>query len=57
MKLKELEQSTGKNVYVSIEPFQSFYPAEEYHQDYYLKNPEAFQQELEESGRTRRAEG
>ena len=56
-KLKELEQSSGKSVYVSVEPFQSFYPAEEYHQDYYLKNPEAFQKELEESGRTRRAEG
>ena len=26
-------------------------PAEDYHQDYYLKNPEAFQKEMEESGR------
>ena len=29
----------------------SFYPAEEEHQDYYLKNPEAFEKELIESGR------
>ena len=56
-KLAALEQSSGKTVYISVEAFQSFYPAEEYHQDYYLKNPDAFQKELEESGRIRRAEG
>lgn len=38
-------------VYVSVEPFGAFYDAEEYHQDYYLKNPEAFEKELIESGR------
>ena len=41
----------SKKVYVSIEPFTNFYPAEEYHQDYYLKNPEAFEEELIQSGR------
>ena len=56
-KLASLEQSAGKTVYISVEAFQSFYPAEEYHQDYYLKNPDAFQKELEESGRRRKAEG
>ena len=56
-KLTELEQSAGKAVYISVEAFRSFYKAEEYHQDYYLKNPEAFQKELKESGRIRRAEG
>ena len=40
-----------EKVYVSIEKFNSFYEAEEYHQDYYLKNPEAFEKELIESGR------
>lgn len=43
--------SAGNGVFISVEPFKSFYPAEEYHQDYYLKNPEAFERELEESGR------
>ncbi len=56
-KLAELEQSAGKSVCICVEAFQSFYPAEEYHQDYYLKNPDAFQKELEESGRSRKAEG
>lgn len=40
-----------KQVYVSVEEFKHFYKAEEYHQDYYLKNPEAFEKELIESGR------
>ena len=38
-------------VYVSVESFRGFYPAEEEHQDYYLKHPEEFQQELISSGR------
>lgn len=50
-KIKELEESSGQHVFISVEPFQAFYDAEEYHQDYYLKNPEAFEKELIESGR------
>ena len=46
-----LEKEAGKPVCIAVEPFQSFYTAEEYHQNYDLKNPEAFRQELIESGR------
>ena len=46
-----LEAESGQKVYVSIEPFKSFYNAEEEHQDYYLKHPEEFRQELIDSGR------
>ena len=50
-KLAELEQSAGKRVCISVEPFRDFWMAEEYHQDYYLKNPEAFEEEMIRSGR------
>lgn len=46
-----LEEESGQKVYISLEPFTAFYPAEEEHQDYYRKNPEAFRRELVESGR------
>ena len=49
--LEALEQRAGQKACVSVEPFRAFYPAEEYHQDWDLKHPEAFQKELEESGR------
>ena len=50
-KLRALEEAAGQPVYIRVEPFRSFWPAEEYHQDYYRKNPEAFRKELIESGR------
>ena len=49
--LRELEKQTGLPVYIKVEPFRSFYRAEEFHQDYYLKHPEEFRQELIDSGR------
>ena len=50
-KIAKIEQESGKKVQVGVLPFKNFYEAEEYHQDYYLKNPEAFEKELIESGR------
>ena len=50
-----LEKEAGKPVCIAVEPFRNFYTAEEYHQNYDLKNPEAFRKELEESGRLDRA--
>lgn len=51
--LDALQAQSGKQVCISLERLGTFYPAEEYHQDYDLKNPEAFHRELEESGRLR----
>lgn len=50
-RMKQLEETSGKEVYIRVEPFRSFYSAEEEHQDYYRKNPEAFRREMIESGR------
>ncbi|MBQ3913392.1 MAG: peptide-methionine (S)-S-oxide reductase MsrA [Lachnospiraceae bacterium] len=50
-RIERLAAESGKEVHIALEPFKSFYEAEEYHQDYYLKNPEAFEKELIESGR------
>ena len=55
-KVKELETASGRQVHISIEAFRSFYKAEEYHQDYYLKNPEEFEKEMTMSGRKRKDE-
>ena len=49
--LAALEKETGLPVYIKVESFKSFYQAEEFHQDYYLKHPEEFRQELIDSGR------
>ena len=49
--IRALEEESHQDVYVSIEPFTAFYDAEEEHQDYYLKHPEEFRQELIDSGR------
>ena len=47
----QLEAESGQPVKIAVEPFKSFWPAEEYHQDYYRKHPEEFRLELIESGR------
>lgn len=50
-RINALEKECGQKVCIAIEPFLSFYAAEEEHQDYYLKHPEEFRQELIDSGR------
>ena len=50
-RIRTLEEESGRSVFVSVERFRSFYSAEEEHQDYYRKHPEAFRQELIDSGR------
>ncbi|MBS4203205.1 peptide-methionine (S)-S-oxide reductase MsrA [Lederbergia citrea] len=41
----------SRPIMVSIEPAQTFYPAEEYHQDFYRKNPERYNSYQTGSGR------
>lgn len=52
--LASLEAASGQKVKIALEPFKTFYPAEEEHQDYFLKNPEAFEEELIQSGRKKK---
>ena len=54
--IAQLQSSSGREVFVAVEPFASFFDAEEEHQDYYLKHPEEFEQELIDSGRKQREE-
>jgi methionine-S-sulfoxide reductase len=51
--LGQLAREAGKNPCIAVEPFKNFYTAEEYHQNYDLKNPEAFRRELVDSGRVK----
>ena len=46
-----LEKETGLPVYVAVEPFTVFYPAEEYHQNYHKKHPREMAEEWQKSGR------
>lgn len=49
--IKKLEEAAKKKVYIEVEPFKSFYEAEEYHQNYHEKNKKEFEEELIKSGR------
>ena len=50
-KIRFLEEQSGRKVMIEIERFKFFIMAEEYHQDWYRKHPEAFACEMKESGR------
>ena len=50
-KITAIENAAGKKAQIAVLPYKNFFEAEEYHQDYYLKNPDAFEKELVESGR------
>lgn len=52
--LAALEAQAGRKCAIAVEPFKSFYTAEEYHQNYFRTHPEEFAKEMEESGRTAR---
>ena len=54
--LSALEKEAGKAPQVALEPFKTFWPAGEEHQYFYLRQPEAFEREMEESGRRDRNE-
>ena len=41
-------------IVVPVETYKTFYPAEEYHQDYYLKNPIRYKYYRNGCGRDRR---
>ncbi len=45
------EKAHGASAHIALEPLGRFYPAEEEHQDFYLKDPEKFKCELRSSGR------
>ncbi len=52
--IQNLEKSTNQKVYVDLCEESVFYPAEEEHQEYALKNPEKMEEEFILSGRKRR---
>ena len=53
-KIAAVEAKSGEKVQVAVLPYKNFYEAEEYHQDFHLKNPHKIKEELENSGRLKK---
>jgi peptide-methionine (S)-S-oxide reductase len=53
---KAIQQKFDKPVVTEITAFKAFYPAEDYHQDYYLKNPVRYKYYRWRCGRDQRLE-
>ena len=53
---KEIEETLGRSVAVDIRPLNAFYPAEDYHQNYYMTNPVRYRLYRSACGRDRRLE-
>lgn len=49
--IKQIEKKTNKKVFIKLLEEKPFYMAEEYHQDFAIKNPIEMEKELIESGR------
>ncbi|PMR75485.1 peptide-methionine (S)-S-oxide reductase MsrA [Billgrantia endophytica] len=52
----ELVERFGRDIATELSPFEAFYPAEDYHQGYYLRNPVRYQYYKAACGRERRLE-
>lgn len=51
--LAQTDHYKGKKIVTEISPAAEFWPAEDYHQEYYKKNPQRYQLYREGSGRSR----
>ena len=51
-----MEDRFEKPIAVTIEPFEAFYPAEDYHQNYYQENPVRYKYYRWRCGRDERLE-